>query len=241
MTGTSDQRITRGYTTAVITPWGRETYQVWLNETDGGWLARIVTIPSRMWALPGGQEAVKFTGETAKQAEAAAIHFIEEECIRTRRRMVPPLASTGSDVVEAAPSALAKSPVRKHSPVRPLTQSSFPLAVQSPLSSESSSASPSRPAPRLPHRLLVKFGTRNPDRPGVTANLSETGMFIITDQPAPVGAQVLIDLRLPTGPVVLGGEVVWARNRKEAGRSLGFGVRLTERPREYVKQLRDGP
>src|SRR5438552_11501682 len=87
------ERISRGYTTNVITPWGRETYQVWLHQTYEGWVARIVTLPNRMWALPGGREAVKFLAPTPKQAEAAAVHFIEEECIRTSRRMAPPTES----------------------------------------------------------------------------------------------------------------------------------------------------
>src|SRR2546427_12585642 len=88
------EQISRAYTTTVITPWGRETYQVWLHQSDKAWIARIVTLPNRMWALPGGREAVKFTGPTPKQAEAAAVHFIEEECIRTSRRMAPPIECT---------------------------------------------------------------------------------------------------------------------------------------------------
>ena len=204
MAESAEKSITRGYTTTVITPWGRETYQVWLNETARrDWVAKIVTLPNRMWALPGGREAVKFSGATRTAAETAAIHFIEDECIRTRRRMAPPIDSC------------------------------LPL----PPTADTSAESGSRPAPRFPHRLPVRFGTRSPDRPVVTANLSETGMFIITDAPAPVGAAVLIDLRFPDGPVVLGGEVIWARTQKQPHLSLGFGVRLTEQSREYVTHL----
>lgn len=200
-----EKPITRGYTTTVITPWGRETYQVWLSETPGmEWVAKIVTLPNRMWALPGGREAVKFSGATLAAAEAAAVHFIEDECIRTRRRMAPPIDN-------------------------PLPRTGTEAAHSEPVP---------RPAPRFPYRLPVRFGTKSPERPGVTENLSETGMFIITDMPAPVGALVLIDLRFPDGPVILGGEVVWARREKKPNRSLGFGVRLTERSREYVTHLR---
>ena len=203
MVETIAKTITRGYTTTVITPWGRETYQVWLEEKPEGWVAKIVTMPNRMWALPGGREAVKFSGATLKAAETAAVHFIEDECIRTRRRMAPPI----------------DNPL----PIESLERTDQPAAT--------------KPAPRFPHRLPVRFGTHNPERPAVTENLSETGMFIITDQPAPVGAAVLIDLRFPDGPVILGGEVIWARHRKEPNRSLGFGVRLTDRPRDYITHL----
>src|SRR5881628_3512856 len=82
----------RGYTTTVVTPWGRESYQVWLNEEgNGAWTARIVTLPNRMWARPGGREALKFTGKTEKEAESAAVRFIEDECVHTRRRTAPPM------------------------------------------------------------------------------------------------------------------------------------------------------
>lgn len=204
MVETSERTTKRGYSTTVVTPWGHEIYQVWLTKSEENWVARIVTLPNRMWAQPGGREAVKFEAATEKEAETAAIHFIEQECIRTRRRMAPPATGQADHRIEyAAPK-----------PAQP------------------------RPAPRFPHRLLVRFGTMSPERPGVTANISESGMFIITDQPAPVGAHVLIDVRLPEGPVVLGGQVVWARTRKEADRSLGFGVRLVERAREYVVELK---
>ena len=200
---------TRGHTTTVVTPWGRETYQVWLNEVENEWVARIVTLPNKMWAMPGGREAVKFAGRTMIEAEAAAVRFIEEECVRTRRRAAP-----------------------HQEGVRPLD-----LLRRGELESATLDPTP-RPAPRYPHRLLVKFGVENPERPGVTANISETGMFIITDRPEPVGARLLIDLRIPDGPVFLGGEVVWTRERREPGRSLGFGVRLIDRPVEYVQHLK---
>jgi len=223
---TGELSATRGYTTTVVTPWGRETYQVWLTESAQGWVARIVTLPNRMWAMPGGREAVKFCGETAKLAESAAIRFIEEECIRTRRRTAPPIEPR--DVWESPASRTGTKLLRPASRtgtklLRPASRPETPRP---------------RPAPRYPHRLPVRFGTKGPVRPGITANVSETGMFIITDQPAPVGSTVLIDVRFADGPLVLGGEVVWARKEQEPGRSLGFGVRLTERPREYVKHLK---
>lgn len=190
----------RGHSTTVITPWGRETYQVWLDPTARGWVARIVTLPNRMWAHPGAREAVKFPAPTAEEAEKAAIRFIEEECINTRRRIAP--------LVET----------REKPPP--------PLELKK-----------DGPAPRLPFRHLVRFGPLTADRPGVTANLSRTGLFIITARPAPVGSSVLIDLRLPQGAVMMGGRVVWSRLVRRSDLTLGFGAKLFEPPPGYLKTI----
>jgi hypothetical protein len=185
-----------GYTTTVLTPWGRETYQVWLDEVPSGWIARIVTLPNRIWAMHGGREAVKLYGATADEAETAARRFIEAECAKTNRRIAAPVKD-----LETTPSA-------------------------------------PQPALRTPKRLLVRFGKGEPERPGVTANLSETGLFIITDRPVAPGAPVSIDLRMPEGPVPLAGVAVWTREKRAPGLSVGFGVRLTHRPPQYVNGVK---
>jgi len=192
---------TPGRSITVFTPWGRESYQIWLDNSPPGWVARIVTLPNRIWAHPGGREVLKFHGNTAKEAESAAVRYIEDECIRTGKRVSPAV------LTEETPSPPA------------------PTYFDT------------RPAPRMARRLLVRFGAGEPQLPGVTANLSETGLFIITDRPAPVGAPVRIDLRFPEGPVQLDGRVVWARHRREEGRSVGFGVMLTHKPVEYARRL----
>ena len=82
-----------GFTTSVLAPWGRETYQVWLDERPHGWMARIVTLPNRVWALPGGREVLRFYGSSRDEAEGSAIRHIHSECLRTGRRIAPPLAA----------------------------------------------------------------------------------------------------------------------------------------------------
>ena len=194
---------TPGRSVTVFTRWGRETYQVWLDEKPPGWMARIVTLPDRIWALPGGREVLKLYGSTSEEAEAAAMRFIEAECLQTGRRIASPWQS------EAFRDAGKRAGMQDGSP-----------------------------APRMARRLLVRFGSEQPERPGVTANLSETGMFIVTDRPAPVGAPVRIDLRFPECQLALDGLVIWAREKRDEGRSLGFGVRLTNRPPEYLHRVR---
>lgn len=193
-----------GLSTIVITPWGRETYQVWVEHVPPAYVARIVTLPNRIWASPGGREAIKFHGVTADEAEQAAAAFIEEERLLNKRR-------------------LWKPPVNAADPDRILV----------PKPPEGTPA----PAERFMRRLLLRFGIGAPQVPGLTANLSESGLFIITDRPGAVGAEVCIDLRFPDLPIMLGGEVVWVRASRDQG-ALGCGIRLIESPAEYLQRIR---
>lgn len=195
-----------GFTTTVITPWGRETYQVLLREEAHLWAAMIITLPNRVWAKSGGREALKFHGATAAEAEKAAVEFIEAERIATGRRLWSPWSETAA---KNRPTAIAPPQGQDH------------------------------PAARYPLRLLVRFGSDAPKLPGLTANVSESGLFVITDSPNPVGRHVQIDLRFPDQPVLLSGEVVWVSPRKVAGRNVGFGARLIQKPFEYTARIRE--
>jgi hypothetical protein len=193
-----------GFSTIVITPWGRETYQVWVEHVPPAYVARIVTLPNRIWASPGGREAIKFHGVTANEAEQAAAAFIEEERILNKRRIWKPAVNAADRDRILVPKPLDGAPP---------------------------------PAERFMHRLLLRFGIGVPQVPGLTANLSESGLFIITDRPGEVGAQVRIDLRFPDLPILLGGEVVWVRSRRDEG-ALGCGIKLVESPGEYLQRIR---
>jgi hypothetical protein len=194
-----------GFALTVLTPWGKETYQVFLEETAPGWTARIVTLPNRIWVGPGGREALKFTAATAHEAESAAADFIEEARLAAGRRLWAPRPGQKDPVAEKGREIVLAQP---------------------------------QTAERFARRLLLRFGQEQPDRPGVTGNLSETGIFIITDRPGQVGSDLEIDLRMPDQPVVLRGEVVWIRTERLPGMSVGCGVKLVRRPPEYMKQVR---
>jgi hypothetical protein len=191
-----------------ISSFGRETYQILLQDEGKIWVARIVTLPNKLWANPNGREALKFIADTAEEAEIAALQAMEAECARTGRR----LATNQS------------------------------LAVASPFDFPEPAAAPVQPVPdasaRQARRLLVRFGETSPEIPAVTANLSETGIFIISDRPARPGSRLHIDLRFPEGAVELSGDVVWTRDERADGRSVGFGVRLRDRPKAYLERIR---
>ena len=75
--------------------------------------------------------------------------------------------------------------------------------------------------------------------PGGTGNLSETGLFIITNSPLDSGKRVSLALNLDRDHVVqMSGDVVWMRKDHHVGRAPGMGVRLYEPPSDYLDYVR---
>ena len=92
---------------------------------------------------------------------------------------------------------------------------------------------------RLRRTLQVHFKTeREADwNEGVTNDLSRTGLFVVSDNPAPEGAPVLIELMLPRSEVLtLQGNVAWS-NPVPAGAEGGFGLSLINPPARWDEIL----
>jgi Tfp pilus assembly protein PilZ len=70
-----------------------------------------------------------------------------------------------------------------------------------------------------------------------TANLSETGIFIATEDPLPAGSRLEIDLRLPGFAERLAGVVIWTCRQSASGRELGMGVKLLDPPFSYRARI----
>jgi len=66
---------------------------------------------------------------------------------------------------------------------------------------------------------------------GHLANLSETGVFVRTDNAPRPGESVQIDFQGPSGAMVLDGHVKWAGQRDDG--APGFGVELHDPPAEF--------
>jgi len=73
-----------GWRVQVETPFGHEAIGVLLAPSHDQWRARIVTYPNVLWTAPGGHGTLKFVGDTAEEAEAQAIRFVEEH-VRAKR------------------------------------------------------------------------------------------------------------------------------------------------------------
>lgn len=75
-------------------------------------------------------------------------------------------------------------------------------------------------------------------RQAVTANVSETGLFIATDEVLTSRARISIDLKLPERCERLEGEVVWSRVLSIPGRPAGMGIRLLDPTPSYRSKVR---
>jgi hypothetical protein len=95
------------------------------------------------------------------------------------------------------------------------------------------------PAARKIRFLPVRFGVGGATEAGGTGNLSETGMFIITNSPVESGKRVSVALRVDSDQVVrMTGAVVWMSKDHHVGRSPGMGVRLDAPPNDYVDYVK---
>lgn len=97
-------------------------------------------------------------------------------------------------------------------------------------------------ATRVIRFLPIRFGVVNPSEVGGTGNLSETGLFVITNHPLEVNTRLRLLLDLENKPMTLTGDVRWMNPKSRVGRSPGMGVQLQAPPpryAEYVKTLGD--
>lgn len=197
-----------GWRVNVATPDGVEAYGVLVCESRDLWRARILTYPNVLWVVPGGGGTLKFFGRSPQEAEERAVDFIREFCRQRRYEL-------------------------RREEVREL-----------PADIESDAGAPARwrrrgvPAPRKIRFLPVRFGVVRASEPGGLGNLSETGLFIITDTPVKAGLRLSIVVDLKDDEIPLRGEVRWMRQQHDVGRSPGMGVRLLEPPPKYVDYVR---
>lgn len=96
------------------------------------------------------------------------------------------------------------------------------------------------PALRKMRAIPVRFGAGPNLFTAMTANVSESGLFVVTLVPFDPGAGLRVFVDLEQGPVGLRGQVVWKRERPDSGRPVGMGVQLVAPPepyREFVLEL----
>ena len=94
-------------------------------------------------------------------------------------------------------------------------------------------------APRVPVDAELTFWRDGNHAEGRLTDLSESGFFTATDEPAPVGSRLEISFTLPhdrSGKIVTG-EVIVVR-RAEKGRP-GFGARFFRLPQAAAKMIEE--
>jgi hypothetical protein len=115
-------------------------------------------------------------------------------------------------------------------------------AAEIPAEIRQGTAQAGQPAPRKVRFTPIRFGVGRPTELAGTGNLSETGLFILTEQPLRTGRPVAMALQAAARRVLdLSGRVVWIRPEPEWGRAPGMGVYLPAPPPRYVKFVRSLP
>jgi hypothetical protein len=191
----------------VDTPKGIEAFGVLVAPSYDHWRARILTYPNVLWLGSDGRTTLKFGGRTAREAEAGAIAFIESHC-RSRGYQV----RTALAPVTATGSSLA----------------AFLAAERN---------RPTAVAPRKSIAIPLRYGPVRPVDPGMTVNLSETGLFVCTRRLLEPGSAVALDLFLRDARPKLRGVVVWSRPIPKPGLPNGMGVRLLAPPPAYTSYV----
>jgi hypothetical protein len=199
-----------GWRVTVETPHGIEAYGVLIAECGSRFRARILTYPNILWLAPGLQGTLKFVGASPSQVEAKAVEFIKAHCRQRGFRICDEPILAWNDPF---------------------------MAVQADNSVQRNKR------PQVIRKIVftpIRYGPFRPEYRAGTGNVSETGLFIITNSPPLVGSHVRMRLELENYGIPLYGEICWARTEPEEGRVPGAGVRLSMPPvvyRRYVMSL----
>jgi hypothetical protein len=198
-----------GWRVNIQTPTGIEACGVLVAPSRDVWRARILTYPNILWSVPGGQGTLKFVGRSARDAEREAVAFL-----------------------------------RAHVRARGFTmRDEIALAVPGGIDAEAAPGGLARPAAppavRKVRFLPIRFGIDRVTEVAGTGNLSETGLFIISNSPEDQGTWLNMQLEMDGDDVGLRGLVRWMNRRHRAGRSPGMGVQLDSPPPSYTSYVRE--
>jgi hypothetical protein len=94
------------------------------------------------------------------------------------------------------------------------------------------------PAHRKVRFLPVHYGIARMTEMGGTGNLSETGLFVITNSPEREGSWLKLLLDLNGHDVDMRGLVRWMNMQSHAGRSPGMGIQIEAPPPRYRRYVR---
>lgn len=88
---------------------------------------------------------------------------------------------------------------------------------------------PPREHDRVPLSVQVEFRNASSFLVAYSVNLSRGGMFLETDNPAPVGAEIALSFAIPgSGEIALSGRVIWRREPCDGEGPTGMGVEFYE-------------
>jgi hypothetical protein len=95
------------------------------------------------------------------------------------------------------------------------------------------------PAVRKVRFLPIRYGLRQVTEIAGTGNLSESGLFIISNSPEDAGIWLNMMLDIGGDEIGLQGLVRWMNKRHKLGRSPGMGVQIDAPPPSYLDYIRE--
>jgi Tfp pilus assembly protein PilZ len=87
-----------------------EVYGILVAEAGEYWRARILTYPNMLWSIPGGRGTIKFSGNSAQDAERQAIQFLQEHCRQRGFKLLEEEETTVESQPLAGEAAAAAKP-----------------------------------------------------------------------------------------------------------------------------------
>ena len=89
-----------------------------------------------------------------------------------------------------------------------------------------------RRAPRVDYKVKVALHTPDNFYVGFTGNISEGGLFIVTEVPQPIGSRIKVSFKLPDmkQEVQVEGEVRWIREAGASELPPGMGIKFLNLP-----------
>jgi len=93
---------------------------------------------------------------------------------------------------------------------------------------------------RVPRRLLVRFGPNGLSHLSFTADISRTGLFILTPNPYPPGQGLSIDIRDENKTINLTGFIVWSKKTPASSYLTlkgGMGIKILDYQNEAYQNL----
>jgi Tfp pilus assembly protein PilZ len=95
---------------------------------------------------------------------------------------------------------------------------------------------------RAKRRMMVRYGVSAADKTAFTKNLSETGMFLQTNQVFKPGSTVHVQIQFPEKPVSMWARVVWAKTvplQLSHVLECGMGLCFIDPTPEWITFFRD--
>jgi len=93
-----------------------------------------------------------------------------------------------------------------------------------------------RKQPRARRRVMVKYGQSTADKTAFTKNLSETGLFLQTNQVFKPGTTIQVQIQFPKETFSMWAQVMWAKvvpAQLAHVLECGMGVRFIEPPPDW--------